>query len=75
MCPPGMCVDFRYRVDTCYGLAMAPRPIADAAMMLTPVKEVPLPPPAQLERITLDDLDEDERQKISRDGEWIPPRK
>jgi len=44
-------------------------------MTLTPAKEVPPPPPATLERITLEDLDDDERQKISRDGEWIPPRK
>ncbi len=70
--PPPMCVDFRCRVDTCYGLAMAPRPIADAAMTLTPAKEGKQPPPPQLERITLEDLDEEERRKIARDGEWIP---
>ncbi len=53
---------------------MAPRPIADAAMTLTSQKEAPMPrPPAQLERITLEDLDEEEREKSARDGEWIPP--
>ncbi len=69
---------------------MAPRPIADAAMPLTPAKEAakPTAPAAlrlvepetpeleriTLERITLDDLDDEEREQLARDGEWVPPK-
>jgi len=52
---------------------MAPRPIADAAMKLTSTKEAPPQPPPPLERITLEDLDDEEREKLAHDGEWIPP--